>query len=98
MGCVCACLCAPGSACGGVCVLRALFVRVLSCALFRVGCFATLVAVCPLGCLFVGCGLWWRALLVCCGLFWLSAIVWCAFRERSRADCDMVRKFVRVRI
>lgn len=33
--------------CGGVCVL---------CALFRVGCFITLVAACPLGCLFVGCG------------------------------------------
>ena len=40
--------------------------------------------------LFVGCVLLCRMLLVCCGLFCLSAIVWCAFRECSRADCDMV--------
>ena len=81
--------CSPGAA--HVCLsVRALFVRVLSCALFRVGCFATLVAVCPCGCLFVGCSLWWRALLVCGGLCCLSAIVWCAFRECSRSYCDVV--------
>lgn len=63
-------------ACGGVCVLRDLFL---------VGCFATCVAVCPLGCLLVGCSLPCRVLLVCCGLFCLSAIACCAFLERSRA-------------
>ena len=58
--------------------------------LFLVGCFTTRVAVCPLGCLFVGCVLLCRMLLVCCGLFWLSAIAWCAFRERACVWCDMV--------
>ena len=51
----------------------------------RVGRFTARVAVCPLGCLFVGCVLLCRVLLVCCGLFCLSAIVWCAFRECSCA-------------
>lgn len=64
-----------------VCVLRDLFL---------VGCFTTCVAVCPLGCLFVGCVLPCRVLPVCCGLFCLSAIVWCAFRERACVWCDMV--------
>lgn len=58
--------------------------------LFLVGCFTTCVAVCPLGCLFVGCVLLCRMLLVCCGLFWLSAIAWRAFRECSRSYCDVV--------
>lgn len=68
-----------------VCVLRDLFL---------VGCFTTCVAVCPLGCLFVGCVLLCRMLLVCCGLFCLSAIVWCAFRECSRSYCDVVHASV----
>lgn len=68
-------------ACGGVCVLRDLFL---------VGCFTVRVAVCPLGCLFVGCVLLCCVLLVCCGLFCLSAIACCEFRERSRAGCDVV--------
>ena len=70
-------------------MLRALFVRVLSCALFRVGCFATRVAV-PLGCLLAVCVRRLGFVFVCCCLCCLTAIVWCAFRERSRADCDMV--------
>lgn len=48
------------------------------------------VAVCPHGCLFVGCALLYRVLLVCCCLCCLVDIVWCAFRECSRSYCDMV--------
>ena len=59
-------------------------------SLFLVGRFAARIAVCPLGCLFVGCALPCRVLPVCCGLFCLSAIVWCAFRERACVWCDVV--------
>ena len=45
-------------------------------SLFLVGRFAARIAVCTLGCLFVGCVLFCRVLLVCCGLFCLAAIVW----------------------
>lgn len=48
------------------------------------------VAVCPFGCLFVGCVLPRRVLLVCARLRCLTAIVWCAFCECSRSYCDVV--------
>lgn len=70
------CACAPFWGCGYVVVC---YLRVRS-----------LVAVCPCGCLFVGCVLLCCVLLVCCGLFCLSAIACCAFRERSCVWCDMV--------
>lgn len=54
-------------ACGGVCVL---------CALFRVGCFAACIVACLFDCLFVGCGVLSLVLLVCCHLCCLAAIVW----------------------
>ena len=68
------------------CLVHGVWLRVL----FLVGCFAALVAVCPLGCLFVGCVLLCRVLPVCCVLVCLTAIACCAFRERSRTWCDIV--------
>ena len=44
----------------------------------------------PLGCLLAVCVRRLGFVFVCCCLCCLTAIVWCAFRERSRADCDMV--------
>ena len=68
------------------CLVHGVWLRVL----FLVGCFAALVAVCPLGCLFVGCVPLRRVLPVCCVLVCLTAIACCAFRERSRTWCDIV--------
>lgn len=80
---------------GFPCFWRGIFLRVRAfwgCG-YVVVCYLRVrsrVAVCPLGCLFVGCVLLCRMLLVCGGLFCLAAIACCAFRERSCAYCDMV--------